>query len=695
MEKFAVFRIHKLKLLGGIGSHIDRKHTPPNADACQTSLNEELLADKAHVSLQEAVEARIQQGYHSSKRIRKDAVKALGLILSGSHQRMKEIEADAPLFASWKQKNYAFMCREFGTKNLVRFTIHRDEKTPHIHCVVVPLTKDGRLSAKELMGGKLILQGYQDRYSQAMACFDLHRGVSKELTGRVHQPTKQYYRALNHLHQGIHDKVEKIDAHNSCKLPSVQEALEEELQKNYQVIADLQLQVKTQANAFKNLQKNNFKEELQRIKQEVNLLQHAISMGYALDKAKSTRQEVVLVKGEDRLVCRQSPTTHKWIYFSVVNDKDQGTIIDFMLNRGYSFQQIRGLRSTYLDKSILVQQASLPERPVYDAATNHKIAAIAIEVFAPCARDTYLQKRGIKDSISHSYKNLKTNAYEAVFGLYRKVNHQGVGQLCSTLKYRLGKDGQSKHYFQKGLPRGVAVFTDASYDRVIITESPLDALSHKQQHEDERSMYVCTCGNISKNVEQELVQLLKHAHQDGKEVVLAFDKDKAGERMRSQLGSYLQEQSCSYQVIHPQEGKDWNEALCHEVSAIKSLSQELCAGTSQLDFASYQEKFTALCKERGLDFKTKYHSEQDLANLLYFTEKPALKPAVAVQAPSPASAKSVARDTLGLNLAAWFDQGSQQEEEEMSQGDESRLGFRYGLGMDEQEVDDSSLSKLG
>lgn len=688
MENFAVFRIHKLKRLGGIGSHIDRKHTPANADPSKTQLNEELLDDKAQVTLQEAVEERIRKGYKAGKGIRKDAVKALGIILSGSHERMRAIEDDKQLFEEWKQKNYRFMCSEFGVKNLVRFTIHRDEKTPHIHCVVVPLTQDGRLSAKDLMGGKMILQDYQDRYSQAMACFDLHRGIARELTGRVHKTTKHYYQELNQLQQGIQHNVRDIAIKNTLKLKSVRKNIAKELQKNYQVIADWQLQAKTHENAFKNLQKNNFKEEIQRIKQEVNLLQHACSMGYALDKAKSTRQEVVLVKAGDRLICRQSPTTHKWIYFSVVNDKDQGTIIDFMLNRGYSFQQIRGLRSAHLDKSILVHQASLPDRPVYDAATNHKIATMALEVFAPCARDTYLQKRGIKDSISHSYKNFKTNAYEAVFGLYRKVNNQGVGQLCSTIKYSLSRDGQSKHYFQKGLPRGVAVFTDEHYERVIITESPIDALSHKQQHEAERSMYVCTCGHISKNVQQELVPLLKHAHQDGKEVVLAFDKDKAGERMCSQLGAYLQEQSCRYKVIYPPAGKDWNEALCHEVSAIKSLRQELCATDSLRAFASYQEKFSALCKERGLAFKTKYHCEQDLENLLYFTEKSAFKPSVAVKVPSHTSAKSVARDTLGLKLGAWFDQGSQQEEEERSQGDENRLGFRYGLDMEEQEMDD-------
>ena len=98
-------------------------------------------------------------------------------------------------------------------------------------------------------------------------------------------------------------------------------------------------------------------------------------------------------------------------------------------------------------------------------------------------------------------------------------------------------------------------------------------------------MYVCTCGGISKHVQEELVQVLKYAKEEGKEVVFAFDNDKVGQRMCAKVAEYLQEQSCSYQVIHPQAGKDWNESLCHEVSTLKSLRQELCAGASQLDFA--------------------------------------------------------------------------------------------------------------
>ena len=61
-------------------------------------------------------------------------------------------------------------------KNIVRFTVHRDEKTMHIHAVTVPITQDGRLSAKEIMGNRKEMQNRQDRYADHMKNFGLERG---------------------------------------------------------------------------------------------------------------------------------------------------------------------------------------------------------------------------------------------------------------------------------------------------------------------------------------------------------------------------------------------------------------------------------------------------------------------------------------------------------------------------------------
>ena len=199
------------------GRNIDRKHLASNVDGKRSHFNQELRSilgskidpDKTALreewvakgrTLEEDVADRISQGYTQDKAIRKDAVKAVGVIMTGSHERMKVIENDPALFEDWKKANYQFACQEFGQKNIVRFTLHRDEKTPHFHCVFVPITPQGGLSAKQFMErGSGALRGYQDRYAQAMKPFGLNRGIPVELTHREHIPTKQYYRSINNI----------------------------------------------------------------------------------------------------------------------------------------------------------------------------------------------------------------------------------------------------------------------------------------------------------------------------------------------------------------------------------------------------------------------------------------------------------------------------------------------------------------
>src|SRR5690606_10808376 len=90
---------------------------------------------------------------------------------------MKEIFSDSKKANAWVRANYDFVCKEFGKENIVRFTLHLDEKTPHIHAVVVPLTDDGRLSAKERFGNRNDLSDRQTRYADAMEQFGLKRGI--------------------------------------------------------------------------------------------------------------------------------------------------------------------------------------------------------------------------------------------------------------------------------------------------------------------------------------------------------------------------------------------------------------------------------------------------------------------------------------------------------------------------------------
>ena len=109
--------------------------------------------------------------------------------MSGTNEQTWEIQKKSSgLFLEWERANIKFLEDEYGKENIVKLELHRDEKTPHFHVIVVPLTKDGRLSAKEVVGDRKKLKSFQDRYAAAMKPFGLERG--EEESKNTHITTK-------------------------------------------------------------------------------------------------------------------------------------------------------------------------------------------------------------------------------------------------------------------------------------------------------------------------------------------------------------------------------------------------------------------------------------------------------------------------------------------------------------------------
>jgi hypothetical protein len=92
--------------------------------------------------------------------------------------------------SDWFKDQLTFLEKTFGKANVLSCTLHQDEKTPHVHAVIAPITKDGRLSAKLLFTPKT-LTDYQNQYAEAMKPHGLERGV--EHSQAKHQPMKQMY----------------------------------------------------------------------------------------------------------------------------------------------------------------------------------------------------------------------------------------------------------------------------------------------------------------------------------------------------------------------------------------------------------------------------------------------------------------------------------------------------------------------
>ena len=76
--------------------------------------------------------------------------------------------------------------------------------------------------------------------------------------------------------------------------------------------------------------------ELDRFKTDIHLVQYAIERyGYQRDRQESSRASHVLrhPASNDKIIVRTAPDGH-WTYFSVRDERDQGTIVDFERARG-------------------------------------------------------------------------------------------------------------------------------------------------------------------------------------------------------------------------------------------------------------------------------------------------------------------------------------------------------------------------
>ena len=211
MKQYAVIHCQKGKGSGGgQGYHIDRdpehEHTFGQVDPTRRILNREFAPDKfTQLSMPEAIATRIKEGYTSNRAIRADTVRYVDTVMSGSHEQMQELEKNGQI-TEWAKQSQKLAEDMFGKENIVRFTLHMDERTPHIHCVFVPITEDGRLSAKEILS-RANLSLAQDRYGEMMKPFGFERGEKGSLA--VHDTPKEYYGRVVQTNKEIDNLVVK------------------------------------------------------------------------------------------------------------------------------------------------------------------------------------------------------------------------------------------------------------------------------------------------------------------------------------------------------------------------------------------------------------------------------------------------------------------------------------------------------
>ncbi|MGG1963367.1 MobV family relaxase [Bacillus pumilus] len=147
-------------------------HTNPDIDRNRAHLNYDLLHDK-RVDYKAMINEHIEKNVETKRAIRKDAVRCCSFMISASPEFFEKLspESEREFFKS----NLEFIQERYGKENVMYASVHKDETTPHMHVGLVPITKEKKLSAKQIFN-KVEMKQLQEAIGKHNEKFGLQRG---------------------------------------------------------------------------------------------------------------------------------------------------------------------------------------------------------------------------------------------------------------------------------------------------------------------------------------------------------------------------------------------------------------------------------------------------------------------------------------------------------------------------------------
>lgn len=174
---YAVVHMMKIKsgAVGGIQSHNNREHEPktnPDVDMSRSEDNYDLIScDNYKRSIKEKLSNLVE----SSRAVRKDAVVVCNFIVTSDNETMNALGTDRQ--REFFQDSVKWFSDRYGADRVLNATVHMDETTPHLHIGVMPITQDGRLSAKAIFT-KTEMKAIQTEFARDVGeKYGLERGV--------------------------------------------------------------------------------------------------------------------------------------------------------------------------------------------------------------------------------------------------------------------------------------------------------------------------------------------------------------------------------------------------------------------------------------------------------------------------------------------------------------------------------------
>ncbi|WP_201982590.1 toprim domain-containing protein [Hymenobacter rubidus] len=334
----------------------------------------------------------------------------------------------------------------------------------------------------------------------------------------------------------------------------------------------------------------------QKIKEQVELPELLSHFGYNLKKGEHLgKGKWHVFEGDDTLVVFKG-RGGDWMYFNAQDDRDKGSVIDWMKNR-VSSDRIAGLGplpGRNLWQSVndhFRAYLNLPEEqrprldlpPIVETAPGEKFHSIYTQHCRPLENTAYLEGRGITKStianpqfagrILNQFHTMQKEGLPAktyvntAFPAYHEGRVVGLELKGEGFKGQAPESQFTRSLWLSKLPEGRPAAV------LVVSESALDTLSYAQLHPGESALYASTAGTLTQNKIFELKRLLS---EEGIPVIrAAFDNDTQGHHFDTRLLAGLASEQNPMKVVREHKHLLTVEITAVHPAGVQALSQHL------------------------------------------------------------------------------------------------------------------------
>lgn len=308
-------------------------------------------------------------------------------------------------------------------------------------------------------------------------------------------------------------------------------------------------------------------DELDDFKTAINLTELMASFGYGIDRKASSRNSAVMAHPDgDKLVVARGRDGH-WVYFSVRDDRDHGSVIDFVQRRtGENLGHTRKrLRQWHTSPTSPTAHAGPRPDPLTYAPALEPIARDLAQVRARVAGMDPIQP-------DHPYLVQVRRIPPALLAQERFAGCLLIDQRGNVVFPHEDGDGVCGYElknnrftgFAPGGVKGLWGSRIRENDRaIVIAESGVDALSYAALHGSEGMRYLSTAGRLN-DTQPGLIRAAIEELGQGR-VIAAVDHDAGGDELAQVLETLCLEHRSPQIAFErhspPNTGEDWNDAL--------------------------------------------------------------------------------------------------------------------------------------